>query len=95
MQEVIVDIRKLCREQYCTILLMDTYEKKCTVLCEDFSGNTMQRPTERELGDEFYRIAESWEALIGSSNCIIAKNEQDMEFAKEKDRLWGRYSLWI
>ncbi len=27
----------------------------------------------------FYEIAESWKELIGSSNCIIAKDERDME----------------
>ena len=88
MRDIIADIRKLCRAQYCTILLMDTYEKKCTVLCEDFSESAEPLPSDRELGDDFFRIAESWENLIGSSNCIIAKNEQDMEFVKEKDRLW-------
>lgn len=88
MRDIIIDIRKLCRAQYCTILLMDSYEKKCTVLCEDFSEIAEPLPADRELGDDFYRIAESWENLIGSSNCIIAKNEQDMEFVKEKDRLW-------
>ncbi|MCR5337823.1 MAG: GGDEF domain-containing protein [Lachnospiraceae bacterium] len=33
-------------------------------------------------------IAESWKELIGSSNCIIAKDERDMEFVKERNPVW-------
>ena len=88
MQDIIVGIRKLCKAEYCRILLMDTYERKCSILCEDYLGDSNRKSMKRKLVDSFYEVAETWEDLIGSSNCIIAKNEQDMEFVKEKDPGW-------
>jgi diguanylate cyclase (GGDEF)-like protein len=36
----------------------------------------------------FYEIAKSWKDLIGSSNCIIAKDDHDMELVKERNPVW-------
>ena len=40
MQDVIVDIRKLCKAEQCCILLMDEYEKTAFEYCSDkhFNG---------------------------------------------------------
>lgn len=88
MKEIIVDIRELCKADHCCILLLDTYEKKCSVLCDAFNPEIRADGSEVTLGDEFYSIAESWEKLIGSSNCIVAKDERDMELVKERNPEW-------
>ena len=88
MQDIIADIRELCKADHCRILLMDTYEKKCSILCEDYLGKANNKSMKKNLDDSFYEVAETWEGLIGSSNCIIAKNEQDMEFVREKNPEW-------
>ncbi|MBR4342607.1 MAG: sensor domain-containing diguanylate cyclase [Lachnospiraceae bacterium] len=87
MQEVIVDIRELCKAEHCSILLLDTYEKKYSTLCESVSENTKLTPRE-ESPENFYNIALTWEDLIGSSNCIIAKDDHDMELVKERNPEW-------
>ena len=87
MQEVLKDIRALCRAEYCCILLMRTEQHSCRVLCEDFAEGL--RIHSDHLGSErFYEIAESWEDTIAGSNCLIAKNAQEMEVVRERNPLW-------
>ncbi|MCR5215100.1 MAG: GGDEF domain-containing protein [Eubacterium sp.] len=88
MNKVITNIRELCKSEYSCILLMDTYEKSCSVLCESFDPDSKLTPQENYLNDFFYPIAESWEDTIAGSNCLIAKNEQDMEVVEERNPTW-------
>jgi diguanylate cyclase (GGDEF)-like protein len=43
---------------------------------------------ETYLDSDFYDIAESWTGTIAGSNCLIVKNEQDMEVIKERNPVW-------
>ena len=88
MNEVIADIRELCKAEHCCILLMDHYEKKCTTLCEAFAEGSALLPMDNYLDDDFYSIASSWTGVIAGSNCLIAKDEQDMEVVKERNPIW-------
>ena len=67
---------------------MDSYERTCKVIGEAFSEDTDLIPMENYLDENFYSIAESWEGTIAGSNCLIAKNEQDMEVVKERNPVW-------
>ena len=86
--EVIADIREMCKAEHCCILLMDHYERKCSVLCEAFREGSKLLPMETYLDEGFYDIADSWKDVIAGSNCIIAENEQDMEVVKERNPIW-------
>lgn len=88
MADVIKDIRDLCDAEHCCILLMDHFERQCSVLCEAFSDDTDLIPMENYLDDKFYDIADTWKDVISGSNCIVAKNEQDMEVVKERSPIW-------
>ncbi|MCR5774536.1 MAG: GGDEF domain-containing protein [Lachnospiraceae bacterium] len=89
MQDVIIDIREICGAEHCCILLMDQNKHTCSVLCEAFSEDTLLKPMGEYLDDGFYDIAASWEeTVIAGSNCLIAKNEQDMEVVRERNRIW-------
>ena len=88
VQEIIVDIRELCKADHCCLMLVDTYEKKCTSLGEAFAENTKLIPNGELQRADFYDIAASWEDLIGASNCIIAKDSRDMELVKERNPVW-------
>ncbi|WP_295084030.1 hypothetical protein [Ruminococcus sp.] len=83
MKEVCVDIRDLCDSEHCCILLMDTANRKCSVLCEAFSKDSKLLPMDTYVDDAFYDIAYSWLDTIAGSNCLIVKNEHDMELIKE------------
>ena len=88
MNDVIEDIREMCDAEHCCILTMDTYARKCGVLCEALSENTALVSMSNYVNDAFYDIAESWEGTISGSNCLIVKNEQDMEVVRERNPLW-------
>ena len=87
MQEVVVDIREMCKAEHCCILMIDTYEKTCSILCESFAENSKLKSHGDDI-QEFYDIAVSWQDLIGSSNCIITKDDRDMELVKERNPIW-------
>ena len=38
--------------------------------------------------NSFYDLSIKWEELIGSSNCVIAKDDRDMELVKERAPEW-------
>ncbi|WP_295157528.1 GGDEF domain-containing protein [uncultured Ruminococcus sp.] len=88
MTEICKDIRDLCDSEHCCIFLMDTAKRSCSVLSEAFSGDTKLLPMDTYVDDKFYDIAESWEATIGGSNCLIVRNEHDMEAVREINPVW-------
>ncbi|MCR4690189.1 MAG: EAL domain-containing protein [Lachnospiraceae bacterium] len=88
MYEVIGGIRELCDAEHCCILTMDEYERSCDVLCEAFREGSKLLSMEHYADKDFYDIADSWTSTIAGSNCLIAKNEQDMEIVKERNPIW-------
>jgi diguanylate cyclase (GGDEF)-like protein len=36
----------------------------------------------------FYDIADSWKGLIAGSNCLVVKDEHDLEVVKERNPIW-------
>ena len=88
MKDVISDIRKLCNAEHCCILVMNELERSCSVLGEAFREGSALLPMDTYLDDEFYDIADSWTTTIAGSNCLIAKNAQDMEVIKERNPVW-------
>ncbi len=88
MKEICADVRDLCDSEHCCILLMDTEKRKCSVLCEAFSKDTDLLPMDKYVDDAFYDIAYSWLDTIGGSNCLIVKNDHDMDLIKERNPIW-------
>ena len=88
MQSICVDIRDLCDSEHCCILLMDNEKRSCSVLCEAFSQDTKLLPMENYVDDAFYDIADSWKNTIAGSNCLIVKNQHDMDIVKERNPVW-------
>ncbi len=88
MVTVCEDIRAICDSEHCCILMMDTEKRKCSVLCEAFSKNTKLLSMEHYVDDAFYNIADSWMDTIAGSNCLIVKNEHDMEVVRKRNPVW-------
>ena len=88
MKNTVSDIRKLCEAEYCCILLVDDEKKSCEILGEDLLDGTIQRPEENYLETDFYPIASTWEETISGSNCLIARNEQDMKVVADRNPVW-------
>ena len=90
MHEVIKDIRALCGAFSCTILLMDPETRTCRALAEDRDDPDMRASVDSLIArhSDFYDVAESWEDTIGGSNCLIVKNDSDMEYVRQKNPRW-------
>ena len=89
MQAAVGDIRRLCEAKYCGILLMDTEKETCEMLGEDYAPDLLERVSGNFLEKEdFYSVASSWKDTISGSNCLIVKNERDLEVVAERNPLW-------
>lgn len=88
MNDVIIKLRELCSAERCCILLLDQEKQTCSVLCEDRAPDSDLRPVSELVDDAFYAIAAGWERTVSGSNCLIAKNEQDMEVVRERNPEW-------
>ena len=88
IQEVISDIRKICDARHCCLLQVDFSNRRCKALANSYSGPEARRSMKHWEDDEHFELANSWSDLIGGSNCLIAKNEQDMEWIKERNPQW-------
>lgn len=86
--EVIKDVRELCEAEHCCILTMDNFNRTCSVLGEAFSEDTKLVSMNQYVDRAFYNIAESWEETIAGSNCLIAKDENDMMVVHERNPIW-------
>ena len=88
ISEVIKDIGELGKSEHTCILLMDHETRDCSVLCEFLSKDTKLLPMDNYVDKAFYDIADSWKNVIAGSNCLIAKDEHDMQVVR-KEILYG------
>lgn len=91
LNDVVKDVREICGSMICCILAVNPIDKTCRVLAEDndeeHNMQTMQSVLDEDP-DFYINVAEKWEDTIGGSNCLIIKNEADMEYLKEKNPVW-------
>ena len=91
LNEVIKDIREICGAHSCCILGVNPQEQSCKVLAEDREDSgemwTM-RSIINQYPDFYTEIVAKWDATIGGSNCLIAKNASDLDYVKERHPLW-------
>ena len=88
MDEVIQDIRELCGASYCCILLTDFNEHTCSVFSDSVKEGSNQRSIREFLTDDFVDYAKTWLKFMNKSNCLMIKNESDLEFVKKRDLQW-------
>ncbi len=89
MHEIIEDVRSLCHAEYCCILLLNKSERKCEILSDSCAKGSSHRPIAETMAKcDFYAMAESWIDTIAGSNCLVIKNEQEMEVVKERNHIW-------
>ena len=88
MGTVVRNIREMCMAQHCCVVMVDKLERKVSLLAESLARDSKLLGIEPYLTDDFYDIADSWEETIAGSNCIIAKNEDEMEIIRERNPKW-------
>ena len=87
MNDVISEIRKICKAECCTVLLMNEEKADYSILATDFRENsTIKRVTEFT---GYYNIAASWKDMLGvEGDCIIIQNNDDMERISRINNPW-------
>ncbi|SDB16014.1 diguanylate cyclase (GGDEF) domain-containing protein [Ruminococcaceae bacterium FB2012] len=86
MDDVIKDIRLICRAEVCTIILADTEKKEYSVLSTSIVENSsVKRITNfSNFGD----ISASWLGMFGGNDCLIIKDKKDMEYIRNVNLPW-------
>ena len=86
LDDVIKDIRLICRAEICTIMIMDTNSGRYSVLTASIDENSKTKRV-TEFSD-FYEIASSWGDMIGKNGYMIIKNEKDMDHIRKVNNTW-------
>ena len=79
-QDIIEDIRKMCGAEHCCIFNHNIENRKYVNFCEATVPESSIQTDEIYNNDSFYYIAESFEAAIHGSSCLIIKDEHDMKW---------------
>ncbi len=88
LKDTVGDIRTLCDAEYCGMMLVDKESESCELLGEDFAEDSDLIPDNHYLGKDFYPVASTWKDTIAGSNCLVAKNDADMQVVKERNPVW-------
>jgi diguanylate cyclase (GGDEF)-like protein len=90
VRSAVQDVREMCEAEYCCILLVDDEKESCEVLGESYADDSGLRPDNNYLEADFYSVAKTWKDTISGSNCLIAKNDRDMEAVAQRNPVWCR-----
>lgn len=90
MQEVIEDIRSICAADFCCILLMDETRRSCSILGQAKAPDSPHEWMENYMDEDFYDLAETWQDTLSGSFCLVIRDEEDMEYVRERNPIWYR-----
>lgn len=90
MRQVAIDIKELCSPEFCRILVRDNKTKRVAILSDEGEDSIFEQSLSEIMGMSLYDITETWIKDIAGSNCLIAKNLDEMEIVRERDPNWYR-----
>lgn len=90
VSNVATDIRKMCKSEFCGILLIDEEAHSWTLLGHSGAEDSTLQPVPEFFDERFYDIVATWPDTIAGSNCLIAKNEHEMEVVKQRNPVWHK-----
>lgn len=89
LKNVTREIRQICNALFCCILLVDDDKKELNILAEDREPYSDKKEMKQYMGDDFYDIVKTWDAVVASNgNCVIINNREGMKYVKEKSPVW-------
>ncbi|MBP5580159.1 MAG: GGDEF domain-containing protein [Ruminococcus sp.] len=88
IDEVVMDIRDLCKANRCCLLLTDFEAGNCRLLSDSHIKEGEKGPIENLLDESFYQIVKTWPETIDGSDFLMIKNQQDMDVLKTRNKLW-------
>ena len=88
MQAVVEETRSICEAYYCSVLLLDENQRKCTVIGEAYAPGAAMRSKGANQAEGFYDLAETWLDTMAGSFCLVIRDADDMEFVRERNPRW-------
>ena len=88
MDEIIADIRIICRANYCCIMQTDFKANTCSLLSENAAPEIGRHTLLDYMDDKFIDIVKTWLDTINGSNCLIIKDENEMNEIKVHNPAW-------
>ena len=88
MDEVTEDIRKICDASYCCVLLTDFTENTWSVFSDSVNTESNQRSIRELSSENFVDYARVWMKALDGSNCLMIKNQDDLEVIRETAPQW-------
>lgn len=86
IKEVIHDIRLICRAETCTIVTRERNTEQYSVL----ASSIMKKSNVMDISkfQNFDEITSSWLNLLYGKDCLIIKDEKDIEYISSVDHQW-------
>jgi len=88
IDEVISDIREMCKAGQCCLLLTNFKTGTTYLQSESMQENTTLKSFRSKLDHPFTTEAKAWVDGIAGSNCLIIRDEKDMNAIKERNANW-------
>ena len=88
MQTVVEETRVICDADYCSVLLLDEGQRKCSVLGQAKAADSNLNWDTSYKDDDFYELAETWLDTMAGSFCLVVRDERDMEYVRERNPRW-------
>ena len=90
VNEVIEDVRVLCGAEGCGLMLVDFEEQEYDVIAESLDKNSRISSIKKYLNspEEAERLARSWSLCVAGSDCIMIRNEGEMEYLEKICKEW-------
>lgn len=86
INEVIVDIRRICDAKHVCLLLVDKANRKCSMLAHSFMDDVIEDPILWHEEDQF-RLVESWNEIV-SDKTLIINNVAELQSINAKNPAW-------
>ena len=86
INEVIVDIRRICDAKHVCLLLVDKANRKCSMLAHSFMDDVIEDPIIWHEEDQF-RLVESWNEIV-SDKTLIINNVAELQSINAKNPAW-------
>ena len=90
INEVIQDVRGICGAQGCGLMLVDTDEHKFGIAAEHFSDDSRISSIKEYISStqDYEMLVETWVKCIAGSDCIIVKNDSEMQYLETIAKQW-------
>ncbi len=85
---VLEDVMDAARARGCRIMFVDHEKQEANVFCDrrEYREGRLDNGKEVVIG---YDLVQSWEAMIGVSNAVIVKDEQDFAWLEKENPSWA------